>query len=603
MILALAITIGSALLGAGVVFKHQRLLTFLAAAGALAQGQWLLLTLLDRTLLVQIDSLLVFTGGAILLAIVWGLFWRQWRFPLWRTTEDLWRDGVVLLALIPVLASAWLIASTNGWQEDGSWRTHGFYNGDSVTFGALVQKSFLSAGLVNENPFAGNGDLEYPTLLHAGVAELVATMVPPDVAQGAGWLSLWPLLIYLGIGITVPLFFLLWDVLVPQPAEAWKEWLGTTSRPRAYLMQAIVILFVLALSWESYVYPQGHFFLMGLFLLVVAALSLAAKQAGRAQWLPVAVAEVAVLGLVFSNAVTGTAAVGVLLLFFMQQALNRKQVVSHRAMYLIAVPIWVSIFFLASPGNGAIGGLGFSYTASFDMLRLLVPLALVMIGLLWHLSRFSFTAAAVAGLSGLAFITYFFSTRDIVVANASRFFYHAVLVGFPLLVYPVLRSWFWLRRELLHTTHTVVERLAGWGSVITLILLLLLPAAASLASTHDNLLRLNAHQLTEDDIGALQFIAEHLPADTRVLASPDEPWGVPLFTGRALVRTAYWLSPGDELETQVVAAFAGDEAAQQAVLQEADVLLLRGSQHSEWDVVSYPILFSNEQVSMWQVGN
>jgi len=74
-----------------------------------------------------------------------------------------------------------------------------------------------------------------------------------------------------------------------------------------------------------------------------------------------------------------------------------------------------------------------------------------------------------------------------------------------------------------------------------------------------------------------------------------------LFTGRALLRADYWLSPQDELSRQVTAAFAGNGAAQKVVLKQADYLLLPRDEQGLWKLPIYDQVFSNTAVNIYRL--
>lgn len=571
-------------MASGVLFSHQRVLTYLAAAGVLWEGQRLLLTLLDRTVLEGVETRVVFDMGAVVLLVIWLLFYRRWSFPYRSGAGSGRRDLAVLAVLFVVLTAAWLVVNANGF-VDGAWVTHGFYNGDTATFIALVQRSLLTNGLVDTNPFAGGGALEYPTLLHAGVASVLTA-----VGISGSWLYFLPAMTFLQIIMTVPLFFLLMDVVFPEPNEPWKRWFGVPSRLVILAGQAGLVLFVLALAWDNYVYPQSHFFLTGLFLLQTALLI-------RRHVLP---ASVVALVLMLSNAVTGTAAVAVLIMFYLLQAADLKQEVWQRVGYLAGVVFWVIVFFTFTPGEAAFGLPTFSYTAAPAMIRL-GPILVALLAAVWLADKQQFLSVAVAVLAAMGFVVFFFSTRNIVVENAERFLYHALVIGFPLLLSLLIRLFYWLRRQLIDTDRPLGQVVASWLATVALLLATLLPAGASVASAHDNLMFKDEQVVTITQWEALDWLQENTEINDVILASPNPPWAVPIFTGRALLRADYWLSPQDELARQVTAAFAGDVAAQEVVFNQADYLLLLQNEQELWDVSAYDQVFSNTAVNIYRL--
>lgn len=594
MALAILLVVASSLLASGILFRHKRVLTYVAAAGTLAEAHWLLLALLSRAVLRQFDVTSVYLGGALVLLVAWCIFVPRWRAPA-RGSHFLLREAAVVVVVILVLLAAGLIMSFNGFR-DGSYITHGFFNGDTLTFGSLVQRSLLSRELIHTNPFAGGGKLEYPTLIHAGVADALVAF-----GQDGQLLRVLPWLTYLQIALTIPLFFLLWDVVTPEPPLPWQRWYGLSSRPLALFLQAGIVVYVLALSWEGFVYPQGHFFITGLFMVHIALLALANTMRGRWQYTLVVVATVVALLLLLSNAVTGTAAVTLTMVYYLLRANDKKLPVAERVLFLVGVPLWVLLFVLFTPGNGAFGLPRFSYTAAIDMLRLAPIVAVLSLGVVWYLAPQRFLGAACVALIALAFITFFFSTRNIVIENASRFFYHAILVGYPLFMYPLVRAGERLRRELIYTKHSLAELAVGWAVSLVIITFFALPAAASMASAHDNLMFKDEQVVSPDVAAAAAWINKNTDPASVFLASPQPPWSIPLLTGRALLRADYWLSPDDETQRKVLDAFDGNSAAQRTVLPLADYLMLVGEQRSSWSDPGTTPAYINQEVVIYQL--
>jgi hypothetical protein len=600
MVLAVILLAISALLASGALFTHQRISTYLAAAGVLWQAQWLLLTLLDRTVARAVASEPVFIIGAAGLAMVALLLVRRWQRPASlgearsrRLVAVVRRELAAFVTLGIVLLAAWSIVSVNGF-SGADWVVHGFYNGDVMTFISLVQRSMLTDGLVHSNPLAGGGTLEYPTLLHAGWATLWQGF---DI--GMDWLHWLPLMTLAQVLITVPLFFLLWDLAVPE-GRPWQLWLGIRSHSVAAALQAGLVLYIAGLAWDGYIYPQSHFFLTGLFLLLIALLVRGEHERPTVEFIWIVPATLVALLLLLANAVTGTVAVAAVVVFFLLRAFDRGRPVWQRAGGAGAVLVWLLLFWLLAPGNGAFGQPGFSYTAALPMLRL-APVLLALIAAVWlSLAKPSFLSAAAMACVAMAFFTFVFSTRGIVVENADRFIYHALLIGFPLLLRPLVRLFYWLRRELVLTTLDWPARLSGWAGLAAASLLLLFPAGASVASAHDHLMRQDRQVVSAETQEGLRWLRNYTPADAVILASPAAPWAVPQFTGRALLRVDHWLSPQDQLFHNMTAAWQGDAWAQHLVLREAQFLLLTSDDKADWDVGQYEQVFHNRHVSIYR---
>lgn len=593
MVVALVLMGIAGLLVAMRVGSMQRVTVWLATGGGLLWAQWLLASLLSRTIITAVLPAVVFVsvGSAVLLLSGIG-WWRGGRpLPLF-----VWqREWPVIVVTLIVMLGAAPILIANQWHTN-TWTMHGFYNGDTATFIALVERSLREAGLVATNPFADNGFLEYPTLIHAGVADLLR-----GVTNATEWLGMMPWLVMGQIALTIPLLFGSMDLLVPQPTPQRQEWVGWWRPRTGRLIEMGMVGYILLLAWDMYVYPQSHFFITNLFILAVLFFQQAWSLRTHKQLAGMVVVSVIVLLLLLSNAVTGTAAVVLMLVFCGGRASDRSRAVWERVFFLLIGLAWVGLFILLPPGEGALGWpTGFSYTAVPDMLRLGVVVAPLLAAVIWRARTQPFIAVGVGALLLVALITFVFSQREIVVENASRFFYHALLAGWPLLLYPLTRIWVWLRRELWYTSHTAMEAMAVSGATVVGLVLLLLPALASTASTYDNLLRRNEQTVSADMFEALRWLDAMSEMDVVVAASPVPPFAVPLVTGRALLRTDYWLSPDDALGQQVIAAFAGDTAAQAVVQERADYLLLTRDQRAQWSLGQLPV-FENTTVAIYEL--
>lgn len=594
IIISIVLLAAASFLASGILFQHQRLLTFLGLAGIIFEMQWLLLTLLDRTLLRSTVTEIVFLIGSGLLFVIWLYFRKLWHMPCLHTTGSGRKDMWILPMLVAVLISSFFISRANGFNEL-TWISHGFYNGDTATFAALTQRSFFTSDLLDKNPFAGNGSLEYPTLLHAGIATFLWAL-----GVGTQWLHFLPVIVLIQLLITIPMFFLLWDSLYPEPKEDYTKWLGISSRHIVFLVQTLLAGYVATLSWDNYVYPQSHFFLTGAFLLL-ASLLIQAKVISAKTSLWLATAGFIGLILVFSNAVTGTAAIAVLMAFFATQANSKKLTVNVRMLSVILIALFAGIFLIANPGDGSFGLPQFSYMAAGDMLRLAPIVMAIIVAMFLSFSYLPVSAAAVMLLFTLGFITFFFSTRNIVVDNASRFFYHGILIGFPFLLSPLIRLYYYLRREIKYTTHTLTELVVAWAGVMCVALFFLLPAGASVSSAFDNLLFKDTQEVSALEREALWWVNDHIDPNAIILASPHAPFSIPYFTGRSVLRTDYWLSPDDKILEDVKAAFIGDIAAREIVLTHVNYLYLRKSEREQWEPLPLEKVFDNSGAVIYKV--
>jgi|GEM_PF-2078098 len=594
MITAITILALGSVLASGILFKHQRLLTLIAATGTLWSGQWLLLTLIDRTIVSGNTNASLYLIGSLALTLPWLFMWKQWSWPYSTTVGSGKKDFVVIIVLLGVLLAAWLVQSRNGF-TNGEWVTHGFYNGDTMTMMALVERSMLSDNLVTQNPFAGNGYLEYPTLWHAGLATLLI-----GIGIEGDWIHYLPILTYLQILITIPLFFLVMDILWPEPKRKEEKWLGASSRMAINSAQAIIILFVMAVSWDGYIYPQSHFFLSGLLLVLVGLLITAEKKEAmkRLWWL--LPANAIALVLMLSNAVTGAAAVATIVAFYLWHLTshhNNKQV---RIAYGISILLWVAMYLMWSPGDAVFGGLQFSYTAAESIMRLGPVILALAIALLSSRSNKSFISFAITILLAMALFTFLFSQRNIVVANAERFIYQGLIVGFGLLLLPSIRGYYWITNVLKFKTNDFKERFIVLGAISAIIFIVILPALISGARSHDHLMRQDEQVVDLGYRETLSFISDNTKAEDVFLINPEGPWALPMLTGRSMLRANYWLSPKDSILEEVNNAFAGDTDAQVASLQKVNYLVINHEELDNWNLNDHEEIFRGGKLSVYK---
>ncbi len=573
MVASLFILAIASVLGSGILFRHQRYLTLLATSGALFEMWWLVLTLAHRVIFPAMASGVVFLLGSLLFLVVLLPARRHWHWPYW-SSQGLWRDVAVAVTVCGVLASAALIQQYNGFIGD-AWVAHGFYNGDTLTFITLTQRSLITPGLLTQNPFAGNGPLEYPTLLHAGLADFIGA-----AGLTERWLLWLPLFVYAQILITIPLFFLFRDTAKNIPG--WRT--GYRWGWRGIVIEAVVVGYILGLSWEAYVYPQGHFFTTALFVLLLAFVTEGWTIQGKQQYLWSSFAALLAVVLILANAVTGVAALIVWLTFALLRWTDKTRPFSERAGYLVSSVLLLMLFVVQTPGNGGLQYVPqFSYTAAGAMVMLGLPLILLLGSALPQVRHQAFIGSATVALAAVSLITFFFSSRDIIVDNASRFLYHALLVGWPLGVDGLVRGARLLQARLMQLPGLVL-RASGVVAVCVCLLLVVFPVVASLMSVHDHLLFKDERVSGTEVQLAMKWITTHTTADDIFLANPNEPWEIPLFTGRSLLRTNYWLSPEDALQETTERAFMGDVTAQQQVIAEANYILLKKNEVDTWNL-------------------
>lgn len=582
--LTLGLICVSACLGSVTLFRHRRLTTLLATIGVGMQLQWLFFTWLILRLAPSQPSTWYVALAAAFAALSALLFIRV--RPKLNIAGFGPRDLVVLVVLALVGGAAFLIAQANGLQGT-DFVLHGFYNGDVVTFASLVQRAIIDPSPVMTNPFAGNTTLEYPTLLHHSLGQLFRA-----TGVGLEWVHFWPLLTYLQIALTIPLFFLLWDVVTPEPGRG-ELWLGLSRRWQGHALQGALTVGVISLSADNFVYPQSHFFLTGTWLLLAALL----WTRSSSYLFSVAVATIATIVLGNANAVTGTAAVALLVVTLAATTISRGISHKQRALNVVCALIVLTTYILFVPGQASLGAPNFSYTAANDLLRLAPWAALLLIGIGQQYKRYTRESIGVLAVAALTGVVLLFSTRDIVVANASRFIYHALLIGLPFTIRPVIVALNYLRREFLLSSKTIPEAAVGILLGALSLGVLFMPNAASVASAYDNLVRQDEHRISWQRREAIWWLADHTPTNSIIIASPQAPWDIPLLSGRALLRTGYdtdafWLSPDDTTLMELRAALRGENAAQKTVASQGDYLVLSTDEQAQWPGLDLPVFAS-----------
>lgn len=543
------IAVGLGLLGAGAAIiitlvPEISLLLWFGSAITAGVGVALMHTLLRAfiPLLSTLPFLPSLLGFSVLIAVFGAV---AITFFKWTRTVHAWSvvDGVFLLALIPVLASTLLVSARNGYVPGPDGRTEfharGFVNGDTMTLFALTQATGSrqqTVGLLRENPFAGNGELEYPTLLHRALAD-VLTATGGDITRAAWWLI-------------VPVLFGNVGVSALSASVIFRG-------QRVPLWAVVLLLVAYGSTWESFTYPQSHTFLTGIFVLFVLLLVRRdqCEHAAERRLLRFAIGGSALV-LLFSNAVLGSAAVAVAVGSNLLQLFNWSWPRRDKLSGLIGSAILLILFFLFPPGAGALGALNVAYTA-FPQFLTAAVLAAVVLWALWDtawLHRSPGLLGAAVLLPALSFVTLVFSERDIIAENSPRFLFLLVLIGWPAVIPLVQRIADWWWRQVCHVEHSVAELAVLWGGGAFTLVVLLLPAGASVAGTLDILVRKPPLVVSADELAAFAWIRENTKPDDVFARAPWSlfenknvaPLSLPAFTGRAQLRAEYWLSPEDD---------------------------------------------------------
>jgi hypothetical protein len=99
---------------------------------------------------------------------------------------------------------------------------------------------------------------------------------------------------------------------------------------------------------------------------------------------------------------------------------------------------------------------------------------------------------------------------------------------------------------------TTRARERNFSALLTLILagaVVLLPPAASIARAAESLLVSEPSIVTADDLAVFRWIRENTKPSASFVRVPERedaaPLALPMFTGRSLLRSDFWLSPDD----------------------------------------------------------
>lgn len=584
----------SALFGSGVLFAHKRSLTYIGLAGVLFELQLMATSFIARFYAPDYDRNTLFLVAGIVCTAFWVSQYKKWTSP-YKTPGSGVRDAFVGLVLLIVITGAYPIVKSNGFVGE-NFVLHGFYNGDVVTFASLIQKSFDTTVLVSQNPFAGNGYLEYPTLLHGTFADFFTL-----IGIGKEWLHYLGLMTYTGIFLTVPLFFLLWDTVWPEPSHPAEKWFGVPSRMYVYLLQVIITLFAIGISFDSFVYPQSHFFLMGLELALIAVFVRAAQLYGTRQIVFCTVGIMGAFLLLQANTVAGTVAAALAGTLALIRIFDKKRDVQERVLFFIVGIMILYILSAATDGRTQFNNPHVSVSAAREMLRAGFPALAVLFASIFSLSRKQYSAVACTLVALLGFGTFLLSDRAIVTENASRFLYHSFLIGFSLLLPFVIQALYAIRRELLFTLRPFSEIIAGWIGIAGILAILALPVAISAGSTYLSMVKSTPYTISLSDRALLWWLDEHTAPQDVVITSGDAPYTIPLFTGRAMLRAKnYWLSFNDDVANNLQQAYMGNAASQQAVLKQGQFVILTNDEAILWNTTTLTKMFDDGNTAIYK---
>lgn len=588
LVAALVLLIAS-FLGSGILFKHVRFLTYVSAALTLWQTSWIFLSYASRTIFHTISGPLVFLIGSGAACIVWAFAYRQWKKPIYHSLKNSWwANGAPLLIILIALLATLRISSVNGPGPQGSWQLHGFFNGDTFMMAALVERSLTQTTLVIENPTSANGSLPYPSVLHAGMADFIKTIGIQNT-----WQHHLTFFTILQIILIVGMFFLLVDTM-------WKKLPQT---PTFHIVSAATILLIMGYGWDDYVFAQSHLFLIAVELLL-AIILLEIKDSSNIKTFLTAygMGSVTALTLILSNSVLGTVGAAMITSFSLLFACNQKKPMLFKIMHGVLAVFWILIYKHFMVGSSALGGFHFSYLYVEPLMRL-SPLIILFVIASWIYRKDAavITVLAVSSMA-LAFIALFFSENPLLLDNAPRFLYDGLRVGFPLLIPLFIKAVELIKEQLTKNTNGLFGLLPLGAALSIGLLLLTLPAFASIKSAHYNLEVNDEHIVRKSELDALQWLKQHTTPNAIVIAPPASPWTIPYFTGRALLRAEdFWASSQDGTLSLIQAGMEGDKDAQKEALRYADYLFIPQDKRPIWEENAITKVYKNKDYFIYQV--
>jgi len=556
----------SSLLGSGIVFTHKRIFTFLSTVLVLWQAQWMLISLASRTALQNFGATKIFIFGSIIFFIFWVIQYKKWKFPKSENKKELiWSNLVPLIILGVVVYTILRISSVNGLMPDGTWKFHGYYNGDTFLLSSLVERSLNQTLLVDQNPSAANSPLPYPTVIHAAIADFLKTF-----GLSSNWLYLLPAFTIAQAFAIIGMFFALVDVFSDKMRQS----------RRFHVLSGLIVLLVMTYSWSDYVFPQTHLFVIALELFL-ASILLRNESSGLKNlilWFPIA--AITAFLLLVSNSILGTVSVVIIAAYSLFKIISKNNL-RTKVTHIILIIFWFNLFKNFSAGNPNLGQLTISYEYASQLLQQAgLFLLLIFAGLLYRkdgiLLKIMATFTAL-----LSFIALFFSQSSLLLENSGRFLYESIRIAFPLII-PL--SLIGLDKVFLSQKNTFLPKVVSFGLLsLAGLLILILPALASVSKTQYNLEKGDEFVILKNEIEAFNWIKANTKPDAVFLANPEQPWPVPFFTGRAILRAeGYWASPQDGVLDSVKKAFANDPESQASVLEKVDYVILHQKIVKNW---------------------
>jgi len=454
-------------------------------------------------------------------------------------------DLAIILVFVLVFSGAYLVLQKNGYHPKDSEKgyvAYSFFNGDTFTLFALTKLSQYTGKFPRTSPFEAHASLEYPALF------------PYTLGRIFNWLQLdvtsdllFPF--YLQIFATIASFFLLARLIFQE-------------KQKHIIFTLLTVIYLLFLSWDSFIYPQVHFFLMSLFLVLVLFFTKIDLDKNLLWFIP---AFFLVNILFFSNKVLGLAAVILFMVFSFYYLCQRQIKIWQKSLLLLALLALSLIFLHQNKGESFFTFPKLHYTALPSMLLFSLPCIFLLYFGREAAKRTPALYLSILSLIFLSWLIFFMAKRPIFVDNASRFLYLALLSGFFLLLDSLPNFLLEAKRRIFYFdegTYFGFLNLASWCFIFIFIGM---PALYVAVVTEKSLLQEDYHFVKSSELAAFSWIENNIPSDKTFLRTIEDKaflkessaFSLPAFTGRAQFTADYWLARDRERKEFAKKFFAG----------------------------------------------
>ncbi len=443
-------------------------------------------------------------------------------------------DLAIVLIFALVFGGAYLILQKNGYHArntDAGYIAHSFFNGDTFTLFALTKFSQHTGKFPLYSPFEASASLEYPGLFPYALGKIL-NWLKLDVTR-----DLTPFF-YLQIFATVASFFLLARLIFQE-------------EQKHIIFTLLTVIYLLFLSWDSYIYPQIHFFLTGLFLILVLFITKIDLERNLVWFIP---AFILVNILFFSNKVLGLAAIVLFSIFALFHFFQRRIKIWQKALLFLALGELIFIFLRQNTGEGFFTLPKLHYAALPSMLLFSLPCIFLLYFGSNGAKKTPVLYLSILSLITLSWVIFFAAKRTIFVDNASRFLYLALMSGFFLLLDSLPRFLQEAMRKFLYFDEGRYQSFLNLASWFFIFVFIGMPALYVAVVAEKSLLQEDYHFIKSAELAAFSWIENNIPIEKTFLRTIDDKafqkessaFSLPAFTGRSQFTADYWLARNEE---------------------------------------------------------